>query len=103
MHRAATRERERSGSARRGGRGGRGRALLLAVLAACVLPQGTACDKYEAPPEATIEGLDSDGVLKDPALPVVVRFDRPIQKDTLRLKVAEFITDSEYRLADEPG
>jgi hypothetical protein len=95
MQHAKTRARQGSGGRKVGG-------ALLALLAAGLLPQGTACENYQAPPEPSIEGLDADGVLKDPAAPVVVRFDRPIARETLRLKVAEFVTDSEYRLADEP-
>lgn len=63
----------------------------------------TSCESYEPPPEVALEGLDANGVLADPAAPLRVRFSSKVDRPSLQLKIAEFVTDNEYRLGDEPG
>lgn len=79
----------------------RRRGLALALLSA--LPFGFSCETFDPPPEVSIEGLDADGVLQNPEAPIRIHFDHPIKDDTLELKIAEFITDTEFNLGDEPG
>jgi hypothetical protein len=67
--------------------------MLIPVLA-------LGCASYDAPPTATLEGLNA-GLLSDATLPLVVRFSEPVVRDTLHLKVAPFFTDAEGNLPDE--
>lgn len=78
----------------------RTRSLLLGslVLSSALLSLG--CDEYIGAPRASIEGLEQ-GTLSDAKAPLVITFDRPIDRETLRLKVVRLITDDEGRLGDE--
>ncbi len=59
-----------------------------------------ACEVYHAPPEPSLPQAQG-GLLADPAAPVVVAFDRPIDPSTLTLEIARDIVDDRGRLADE--
>jgi hypothetical protein len=59
-----------------------------------------ACEVFHAPPEPSLPQAQS-GLLADPAAPVVVLFDRPIDRSTLTLEIARDITDDRGQLADE--
>jgi hypothetical protein len=72
--------------------------LLLAVAVAI----GASCQTYVAPPEATLLGL-SNGVLTNPAAPLVLQFSKAIDPSTLKLEVIKFDPDSEGQLPDETG
>jgi hypothetical protein len=62
-----------------------------------------ACTGYEAPAGATIDGM-TDGLLDSRSPNVVVRFDRPVRWETLRLEIVPFTVDERGNLADEaPG
>ncbi|MBX3209456.1 MAG: hypothetical protein KF764_30765 [Labilithrix sp.] len=75
--------------------------LVVLMLAAAVLIAAAAsCERYEAPPRPTIEGLTS-GILDDPRAPVVIDFGTPIDPDTLFVKIALFEPDVEGALGDE--
>jgi len=67
------------------------RRLLLFVLA---------CEVFHAPPEPSLPEAQS-GLLADPAAPVVVQFDRPIDPSTLNLEIARDIVNDRGQLADE--
>jgi len=68
------------------------RRLLLSVF--------VACEVFHAPPEPSLPEAKS-GLLSDPAAPVVVQFDRPIDPNTLTLEIARNITNDRGQLADE--
>jgi hypothetical protein len=68
-------------------------ALVLALLTA-------SCEKFDAPPAVALPNAQ-DGLLADPAAPVVVKFTKPIELGTLRLSIARNVTDIEGNLADE--
>jgi hypothetical protein len=76
------------------------RAPRAAALACALVFAGSGCDFYYPPPEPTIVG-EEDGLLSDPAAPLVIRFSEPIDPSTLRISVARYVTDSEGNLADE--
>lgn len=61
---------------------------------------GPACERYEAPPTATIAGLQ-DGLLFDSKAPLVLSFGQPIDLATLDFKVATLATNLEGELGDE--
>jgi hypothetical protein len=58
------------------------------------------CEVFHAPPEPSLPGAQS-GLLSDPAAPVVVAFDRPIDPSTLNLEIARDIVNDRGQLADE--
>jgi hypothetical protein len=72
-------------------------AALLFVLGALA-----GCAVYDAPPEATIEGLQ-EGFLPDPQAPLVLSFSKPPVASTLKLEVARYVVDADGLLGDEPG
>jgi hypothetical protein len=74
--------------------------LPHAALALFVAATPIACDKYEGPPVASLPEL-RDGLLPDPAAPLVVAFSKPFDEASLRMKVVRFATDVEGNLADE--
>ncbi|MGH7295502.1 MAG: hypothetical protein ACRELB_11240 [Polyangiaceae bacterium] len=80
----------------------RPRALLAAALAVVIAGVAASCQRYESPPVATIDGLQ-DGLLSDPGAPLVIDFSKPIDPDTLSLKVIRFDPNAEGQLADETG
>jgi hypothetical protein len=57
-----------------------------------------ACESFDAPPEASLDGAP---VLSDPSAPLVVRFQKPVVRDSLRLEVVPYDVDLEGNLADE--
>jgi hypothetical protein len=59
-----------------------------------------ACEVFHAPPEPSLPEAQS-GLLADPAAPVVVAFDRPIDPSTLTLEIARDIVNDRGQLADE--
>lgn len=77
----------------------RAAALLLPLLS---LPLAASCQRYVAPPVATIAGLD-DGVLTDPSAPLVIDFSKPIDPSTLSIEVIRFDPNAEGQLPDETG
>ena len=59
------------------------------------------CEVFHAPPEPSLPEAQS-GLLSDPAAPVVVLFDRPIDaRATLTLEIARDIVNDRGQLADE--
>lgn len=76
------------------------RAKRLALLFSIALLAGLACESYQPPPHAGIEGLES-GVLTDSRAPLVVDFGMPVDSTTMSVKVAIEQTDVEGNLADE--
>jgi hypothetical protein len=76
--------------------------LLLVALAVLALLVGPSCQKYVSPPVPTIDGL-ADGVLSDPASPLVIDFSTAIDPSTLSVKVIRFDPDAEGQLPDETG
>ncbi len=86
---------------RRRGIGERKTSFSLGALASWrALLLLTACEVFHAPPEPSLPEAQS-GLLSDPAAPVVVAFDRPIDPSTLTLEIARDVTDDRGRLADE--
>jgi len=59
-----------------------------------------ACEVFHAPPEPSLPQAQS-GLLADPSAPVIVLFDRPIDKSTLTLEIARDIVNDRGQLADE--
>lgn len=59
-----------------------------------------ACERYSAPPEPAIVGLNQ-GTLTDSRAPIVVDFGKPIDAATLRITLAFNETDIEGNLFDE--
>lgn len=77
------------------------RGILLAVSTVVVAATATsACEKYVAPPEITVAGA-KDGVLTDTKAPLLLTFSKPIDRNTLDLKVVPLDLDLEGNLADE--
>lgn len=72
--------------------------LTLSALALATL--GAACERYEPPPTPQLVGL-AGNVLPDSKQPVVVRFGKPIEVASLRIKIAYFDTNLEGELPDE--
>jgi hypothetical protein len=73
---------------------------LLLMLLSFVLPSVVACEGYVAPPEPSIDGL-RDGVLGSPSAALRVRFSKPVDQDSVRVKVIKYATDTEGNLGDE--
>jgi hypothetical protein len=78
------------------------RALLFVVCALAIAIASPACDKYVSPPVAALDGIH-DGLLDDPAQPIVIDFTHPVDPSTLTVKVVLFQPDSNGLLADEHG
>ncbi len=80
------------------------RAFLLSILAfaAATFCAGASCGVYRSPPVATISGLNQ-GILSDPSVPLVIDFSKPIDFNTLQVKVIRFAPNPEGQLADETG
>jgi len=58
------------------------------------------CEVYHAPPEPSLPQAQG-GLLGDPAAPLVVAFDKPVDPSSLTVEVARNILDDRGRLADE--
>lgn len=76
------------------------RTVLLSVIFALAVALGLACEEYSPPPRAEIVGLES-GVLSEPRAPLVIHFGKPVDPDTLVVKLALEETDVEGNLLDE--
>jgi hypothetical protein len=76
------------------------RSTLLLLFGLLALALTASCEKFDAPPSPTLPDAQ-DGLLADPAAPVIVRFTKPIELGTLRLSIARNLTDIEGNLADE--
>jgi hypothetical protein len=74
--------------------------VLLLVLVVTAL--ASSCQRYVAPPVATIDGL-ADGLLSDPSAPLVLDFSKPIDPSTLSLQLILFDPNAEGQLPDETG
>lgn len=59
-----------------------------------------ACDVYDGPPEPSLAYTNA-GLLTDPAAPLGVTFDKPLNPDTLNFEIARYELDDHGRLADE--
>jgi hypothetical protein len=78
----------------------RPRLWRLAATFAFVAAALGACTPYEAPASATLDGM-VDGLLDSRQAGLTVRFDRPVQWDTLRLEIVPFQVDTNGDMADE--
>ncbi len=78
------------------------RAALLLLLVAFAVVLTASCERYVAPPVATIEGLDN-GLLTDPAAPLVIDFSKAIDPSTLSIEVIRFDPNADGQLPDETG
>lgn len=67
---------------------------------AIMIATAASCERYEAPPRPTIQGLVS-GVLDNPRAPIVIDFGTSIDPNTLFVKIALLDQDVEGNLADE--
>jgi hypothetical protein len=77
------------------------RYLALSIFAGAALATtAPACERYEPPPTASIDGLQG-GLLFDSKAPLVISFGQPIDVSTLKLEVAAYETDLEGNLFDE--
>jgi hypothetical protein len=77
--------------------------ILALLVVACVCFAGAlGCDTYYAPPYVSIDGLDQ-GLLHDPAAPIVLDLTKPINPDTLKLEVVKYDADDQGNLPDERG
>ena len=76
--------------------------LVLALFVVSVAASVSACGNYTSPPVASISGLNQ-GVLSDPAAPVILQFSKPIDFSTLSVKIVKFDPNAEGQLADETG
>lgn len=74
--------------------------LSAALLGSLWLGTIGGCETYDSPPRPEIEGI-VDGILTDPAAPIVLRFSEPIDPETLQLQVIKLVTDLEGNLLDE--
>jgi hypothetical protein len=70
-------------------------ALLVTLLAA-----SPSCERYQPPPDVSVEGM-TNGILDDPRAPLVVDFGMPVDPSTVHLKVAFYDTDIDGNLPDE--
>ncbi|MEO8797080.1 MAG: hypothetical protein ABI551_04275 [Polyangiaceae bacterium] len=77
-------------------------ALTLFVLSLALVCTLAACAGYRSPPVVTIAGLDQ-GKLADSAQPLVLLFSKPIDPETLSVKVIRFDPDPNGKLPDELG
>lgn len=77
--------------------------VLAAVAAGAAVSSGEgACETYVSPPVPAIEGL-TNGVLEDPAAPLVIQFSKAIDPATLKLEVIKFDPNADGQLPDETG
>jgi hypothetical protein len=72
------------------------RALSFGLLALALALQA-GCAFYDGPPRPTIEGAE-DGVLEDPAAPIVLSFGEPVDPATVRVNLVRLVTDVEGNL-----
>jgi hypothetical protein len=76
--------------------------LLLSIFASVALAAAAGCDTYYSPPQTEIDGL-TQGVLHDPAAPIVLDFTKPIVPDTLKVEIVKYDADDLGNLPDERG
>lgn len=74
----------------------------FALALSLALPTGAlgGCSSYDAPPSATLVGLQ-EGLLPDSAAPLLLQFSEAVDPATVRVRVGAFITDGEGNLGDE--
>jgi hypothetical protein len=75
-------------------------AVVVCIVTALLVCGLSSCETYDSPPRPAIEGL-VDGILADRTAPIVVRFNEPIDPETLRVSVIKYEIDEEGRLNDE--
>ena len=75
---------------------------LFLFLTLAVVALVASCQRYVAPPVATIAGLDN-GQLSDPSAPIVLDFSKAIDPTTLSVQLILFDPDAEGQLPDETG
>lgn len=61
----------------------------------------SACQEFDPPPKASVEGLDNGVMTIAPDAPFVVNFSEPIVKNSLRVKLVKAVMDPEENLLDE--
>lgn len=76
--------------------------VLHSLFFALAIALGPACENYVAPPAATINGIQ-DGVLADSNAPLVLTFTKPVDPNTLRVKVVNLDLDADGHFSDERG
>jgi hypothetical protein len=75
-------------------------AALLGLTSGLVALSVPSCQTYKPPPTAEIVGL-SNGILKDPLAPIVVKFSTPVDPKTVSVEIAPFNIDAYGNLPDE--
>jgi hypothetical protein len=78
------------------------RALALLLPLTLATTVAASCQRYVAPPVATIDGLDN-GQLSQPSDPVVIDFSKAIDPSTLSVKLILFDPNALGQLPDETG
>lgn len=76
------------------------RASSLAALSLSAALSAGCWSQYHAAPEPSLVGTDNN-FLSDPAAPIKIRFDPPVDPATLRLKMVRYVVDAEGNLPDE--
>ena len=76
--------------------------LFLSLMLVTICAMSAACQQYVSPPTASLSGLNQ-GILSDPAAPLVLQFSKPIDFSTLRVKVIKFDPNAQGQLPDETG
>ncbi len=74
--------------------------LVILLSISISLLAGVACQTFDGPPQASLVEA-TDGILSDPAAPIVVAFSETVKADTLSLKVIAYDTTVEGALFDE--
>ncbi len=70
---------------------------LLLALSVVVGLSASACQKFDAPPQATLLGI-VDGILPDPSAPVSIQFHEPVIPETLKVRIVLVETTTEGEL-----
>ena len=73
---------------------------LTLFLATALASSAPACERYQPPPNVSIDGLQG-GLLYDSKVPLELSFGQPIDVATLDVKVAAYETDIDGNLGDE--
>lgn len=74
--------------------------MRFSIFFAIILGLLTGCSDFDAPPKATLAGLE-DGLLPDQLAPLQLVFDEPVDFKTLKVKVIRLITDPEGNLVSD--
>jgi hypothetical protein len=72
------------------------------ILPTLVFAALGACETFDAPPEPSLPEANG-GLLTDPAAPLLVRFNKPVDPKVLVVKLAKNEVDERQRLSDERG